>query len=136
MDVQVEENDVDTDTAGYGLNGSFVEEADMKNMNDSEWEETARNWIDIEDDPDIEEDDLDDACEEMERERALMHDNDGDGDDDDDDNDDEDLPRPNEDQSTITDLITNEALATLQQYCQQKKVESRLSNMVCSLELY
>ena len=112
MDVQVEENDGDTNTAGYGLKGSFVEEADMKNMNDSEWEEMARNWIDIEEDPSIEEDDLDDAYDEMERDLALMHDKD----------EDEDLPPPNEEQSTITDLIATNALATLHQYCKQQKV--------------
>ena len=118
MDVQVKENDGDTNTAGYGLKGSFVEEADMKNMNDSEWEGMAQNWIDIEEDPSIEEDDLDDAYDEMERDLALMHDKD----------EDEDLPPPNEEQITITCLITNEGLATLRQYCQQQKVESRLSN--------
>ena len=60
MHVQVKENDVDMNASGYGLNGYFVEEADTNNMNDSEWDEMARNWIDIKEDSDIKEDDLDD----------------------------------------------------------------------------
>ena len=60
MHIQVEENDVGTNASGYGLNGSFVEEADTNNTNDSEWDEMARNWIDIKEDSDIKEDDLDD----------------------------------------------------------------------------
>ena len=67
----------------------------------------------------------------MERDRALMHNN---GDKKNENDDDEDLPPPNKEQSKIADLITAEALATLQQYCQQQEVESRLSNMVCSIE--
>ena len=91
----------------------------------------ARNWIDIKEDPDIKEDDPDNKYKEMEHDRVIMHDND----DDNNDYDNEDLPPPNEKQSTVTYLIPTEALDTLQQYCQQNKVKSRLSNMVCSLEL-
>ena len=102
--VQVEENDIDTNAVGYGLNRYFVEEADTNNMNDSEWEEMSRNCIYIEEDPDIEEDDLEDSYKEMEHDCALMHNNDND----------EDLPPPNREKITITYLIATEALATLQ----------------------
>ena len=47
----------------------------------------------------------------MERDRALMH---NDGNENNENDDDEDLPPPNKEQSTIADLITAEALATLQ----------------------
>ena len=38
MHVQVEDNDVDKNAAGYGIIGSFVEDADKNYLNDSEWE--------------------------------------------------------------------------------------------------
>ena len=56
----------------------------------------------------------------MEHDRALIHNNDDDDNDKEDNN--EDLPPPNEEQSTITDLIATNALATLHQYCKQQKV--------------
>ena len=73
----------------------------------------------------------------------IMHDN-NDGDDHndndnnndkDDDNDNEDIPTPNEEHNMITDLIVTEALATLQQYCQQQKVKIILYHMFCSLHI-
>ena len=70
-------------------------------MNDSEWEDMARNWIDIEEDPNIEEDEPEDAYEDMGGDHALMHEEDG-KDDEDEYNDNEDLPPLNEGQSTIT----------------------------------
>ena len=68
----------------------------------------------------------------MERDRALMHNN---GDKKNENDDDEDLPPPNKEQSKIADLITAEALATLQQYCQQQKVKIILYHMFCSLHI-
>ena len=38
MHVQVEDNDVDKNAAGYGIIGSFVEDSDKNYLNDSEWE--------------------------------------------------------------------------------------------------
>ena len=58
MHVCVKENDVNANASGCVLNGYFFDEADVKNPNDSEWENMARNWSDIEEDNDIKEDEL------------------------------------------------------------------------------
>ena len=105
MHVQVEENDVDMNASGYGLNGYFVGEDDTKNMNDSEWEDMVRNWIDVWEDTNIEEDELEDAQDNMERGHALMHDEDNKENDEENEeyeNGNEHLPPTNEGQSTIT----------------------------------
>ena len=66
MCMKVNESNDDTNRNVYALQGSFVEDLDTDGLKETEWEEMAHNWINIEDDPDIINGGIDEAMEEME----------------------------------------------------------------------
>ena len=66
MCVKVNETDVDTNNVAHGLQGSFVDESDTKDLSTAEWEDMENNWVDIKEDPDVLNSDIDKPWEEME----------------------------------------------------------------------
>ena len=125
MTVKIHESNADTNNDAFAFQGSFVEDNDTKNLKESEWEEMVRNWIDIEEDPDVIGEEIEEAMDDMvdEPEDPLA-----------DNEDDEAEWAPPEEVDTVSDSAATEALILLNNYCLQQEVETEISSMVASLE--
>ena len=66
MCLKLNDSGADTNNDAFSFQGSFVEYPDTKTLKDSEWEEMARNWLEIEDDPEISNHKIKEAMEDME----------------------------------------------------------------------
>lgn len=115
--------------AGRGFENSFVTDPDAYTLSAANWNDMATNWIDIEDDEDIMNEEIDEVLENLERaEQEQVDENDDDKDEEDDEETEDDEP------VKVRKTEALKAIDLLKRYCREQEMGPDLHGQIQRVE--
>ena len=119
IQIKTRETGTNTATTAYGLADSFASEVEAQNISKENWEGMVENWIEIEEDGDLIDEEISEVLENIDNGKTA--------DDSDEEEDEEDDPMSEDEAEPTTKLECMEAIDVLRKYCKDNGAEREVS---------